>query len=174
MQCIGAAVNASEAVATSLYSAGNSNNLWDFRQMVASLREFIVEVQSGTSAELSRMVDDVSGSTGVLCGCFEQYVLRFVDGTPSPICCTSVMYCVCMHVCVCVCMCMCAHACVCLYECVRVCMHVCMCVCVRMCVCMCACVCVHACTRVRVHVCMYVCVCLCTSPIFDSIVQCEV
>ena len=151
MLCVGAAVNASEAVATSLYSAGNSNNLWDFRQMVASLREFIVEVQSGTSAELSRMVDDVSGSTGVLCGCFEQYVLRFVDGTPSPICCTSVMYCVCVYACVCIC------------ACVRMCVCVCVRVYVCACVCMCVCACVYACACVYVcmYACVYVCMCVC-------------
>lgn len=72
MKCVtcscvaGAVVDEAETVATSLYSVGNSNTLWDFRQITASMREAIVQVQSATSTELDRMVDDVSRRTLVV------------------------------------------------------------------------------------------------------------
>lgn len=52
-----------ETVAANLYNVGNANSLWDFRQIVTGIREAIVQVQSATSTELNRMVDEVSETT---------------------------------------------------------------------------------------------------------------
>ncbi len=49
-----------ETVAANLYNAGNANSLWDFRQIVTGIREAIVQVQTASSTELNRMVDEVS------------------------------------------------------------------------------------------------------------------